>query len=46
MELNGTTITSLSEKVCVKRWQVFTMRGLSGFAVSNMLAKITSALGF
>jgi hypothetical protein len=36
----------LNQAVCVKQWQVFLMLGLSGFAIGNVLAKITTALGF
>ena len=36
----------LSRTICVKQWQLFLMLGLSGFAIGNVLAKITTALGF
>ncbi len=36
----------LNETVCVKRWQVFAMLALSGFAVGSLLAKLTNVLGF
>lgn len=34
-----------SKTVCVKQWLVFVMLGASGFAVGNVLAKITTAIG-
>lgn len=37
---------SLTEAVFIKRWQAFVLLGMSGFAVGNILAKTTSALGF
>ena len=36
---------SLTESVCVKRWQLFGLIALAGFATGNILAKITGALG-
>lgn len=39
-------MTSLMETVCIKRWQAFVLLGASGFAVGNILAKVTTALGF
>jgi len=36
----------LNETICVKRWQVFTMLALSGFAAGSIAAKLTTALGF
>jgi hypothetical protein len=37
---------NLQKSVCVKQWQLFVMLGMSGFAVGNILAKLTTALGF
>ena len=37
---------SLTETVCLKRWQAFVLLGLSGFAIGNVLAKTVTALGF
>jgi hypothetical protein len=39
-------MTNLHESVCVKHWQLLAMLGMSGFATGNILAKLTSALGF
>ena len=39
-------MTNLQKSVCVKQWQLFVMLGMSGFAVCNILAKLTTALGF
>lgn len=36
----------LNETICVIRWQVFAMLGLSGFAAGTIVAKLTNALGF
>lgn len=36
----------LTKTVCVKQWQVFVMLAMTGFATGNILAKITTALGF
>lgn len=36
----------LNETICVKRWQVFAMLALSGFAAGSIVAKLTTALGF
>ena len=36
----------MNEIVSIKRWQVFVMLGMSGFAVGNVLAKLTTAMGF
>jgi hypothetical protein len=36
----------LMETVCIKRWQVFILLGATGFAIGNILAKATTALGF
>jgi hypothetical protein len=36
----------LSRTIPVKQWQLCLMLGLSGFAIGNVLAKITTALGF
>ena len=38
-------MTALVETICVKRWQVFAMLGLSGYAVGNLIAKAVGALG-
>jgi hypothetical protein len=38
-------MTNLQKSVCVKQWQLFVMLGMSGFAVGNILAKLSSALG-
>ena len=35
---------SLSETICLKRWQAILLLALSGFAVGNILAKSTAAL--
>lgn len=39
-------MTDLRKSVCVKQWQLFVMLGMSGFATGNILAKLTTALGF
>jgi len=39
-------MTDLQKTICVKQWQLFVMLGMSGFAVGNILAKLTTALGF
>jgi hypothetical protein len=39
-------MTNLQKSVCVKRWQLFVMLGMSGFAIGNILAKTAAALGF
>ena len=39
-------MTRLNETIRMKRWQACVMLGLSGFAIGNILAKTTSALGF
>lgn len=39
-------MSSLTEIVCVKRWQVLALLGMSGFAMGNILSKVTTALGF
>ena len=36
---------SLSETICLKRWQAILLLALSGFAVGNILAKSTATLG-
>ena len=36
---------TLTETVCVQRWQVFLMLGLTGFAFGTIIAKIANALG-
>lgn len=36
---------SLSETVRMKRWQAILLLGFSGFAVGNILAKSTAAMG-
>lgn len=36
---------SLTESVCEKRWQLYALIALAGFATGNVLAKITGALG-
>jgi len=38
-------MNSLFEAVCVKRWHLFVMLGMSGFAIGNILAKTANALG-
>lgn len=39
-------MSSLTETICIKRWQAFVLLGMSGFAAGNILSKTTSALGF
>lgn len=39
-------MTALLETISVRRWQVFAMLGLSGYAVGNLVAKAAGALGF
>lgn len=39
-------MTDLQKTICVKQWQLFVMLGMSGFATGNILAKLTTALGF
>lgn len=36
----------MNKTVCLKQWQVFVMLGASGFALGNILAQLTSVLGF
>jgi hypothetical protein len=36
---------TLNKSVCVKQWQVLGMLALSGFAIGNILARLTTALG-
>ncbi len=36
----------MNETVTVKRWHACVMLGLSGFAIGNVLAKLTTAMGF
>jgi hypothetical protein len=36
----------LNQTVSVKRWQVFLMIGLSGFAISGIFARIAAGWGF
>jgi hypothetical protein len=36
----------MNERVIIKRWQIIVLFGLSGFAIGNMLAKLTIAIGF
>lgn len=38
-------MNSLSETICLKRWQAILLLALSGFAVGNILAKSTAAIG-
>ena len=38
-------MTSLTETIRIKRWQAIMLLGMTGFAVGNILAKITTALG-
>jgi hypothetical protein len=37
---------SLTETICIKRWQAFVLLGASGYALGSILAKVTTALGF
>lgn len=37
---------SMNRTITMKSWHAFILLGLSGFAVGNMLAKLTTALGF
>jgi len=39
-------MNTLMETVCMKRWQVFVLLGATGFAIGNILAKASTALGF
>lgn len=36
----------MNHTITLKRWQAFVLLGLSGFAIGNVLAKLTTALGF
>lgn len=36
----------MNETIIMKRWQALVLLGLSGFAIGNVLAKLTTALGF
>lgn len=36
----------MNEIITMKRWQAFLLLGLSGFAIGNVLAKLTTALGY
>lgn len=37
---------SLNKPICIKQWQAIVLLAMSGFAVGNVLAKVTTALGF
>ena len=36
---------SLSDTICIKRWQAILLLALSGFALGNILAKSAAAIG-
>lgn len=36
---------SLTDTICMKRWQAYALLALSGFAIGNLLAKTAQALG-
>jgi hypothetical protein len=36
----------MNHTITMKRWQAFVLLGFSGFAIGNMLAKLTNAMGF
>ena len=36
----------MNQMIAIKRWHVFLMLALSGFAVGNLFAKLITALGF
>jgi hypothetical protein len=36
----------MNSTITIKRWQAFLLLGLSGFAIGNVLAKLTTAFGF
>jgi hypothetical protein len=36
----------MTRTMILKRWQALVLFGLSGFAIGNMLAKLTIAIGF
>jgi hypothetical protein len=38
-------MSTLDKTVCIKRWHLFVMLAMTGFATGNILAKITTALG-
>lgn len=38
-------MTSLQDTICMKRWQVYLMLAMSGFAVGSILAKTVVGLG-
>lgn len=39
-------MNSLTETISIRRWQAFVLVGMSGFAVGNIIAKVTTALGW
>lgn len=38
-------MNSLAETVCLKRWQLFVLIAMTGFAVGSLLAKASTAMG-
>jgi hypothetical protein len=38
-------MTTLTDTICMKRWQAYVLLGMTGFAVGNILSKTASALG-
>jgi hypothetical protein len=36
---------NLTDTISMKRWQAYVLLGMAGFAVGNVLAKTTTALG-
>ena len=36
---------TLTETVCVTRWQVFLLLAMSGYAAGSIIAKVAGALG-
>jgi hypothetical protein len=39
-------MNTLTETICIKRWQAFVLLGAAGYAVGAIVAKLTTALGF
>lgn len=35
----------LNQTVCLKKWQVFAMLAMTGFAIGSILAQVANALG-
>ncbi len=38
-------MNALTQSISLKRWQLFVLLAMTGFAAGNILAKLTTALG-